>query len=189
MEDGDAQILVSAGRDGSWFVIKDDTAGATTTPGVGAGFIMAMNSAARGASKRSAGLAGGGFADWGAALTFNFRSPSGETALPYDASAYTGLSFYGRSLQGDLDVRVTVPDASSHPAGGICAAESCYNHHHTDVTLSAAWQKYEVAFSALIKDGSTGGSFNKMVVFAVEFVVQGKTAFEFLIDDIALTKP
>ena len=189
MEDGNAQLLMSGGRDGSWFVIKDETAGASTIPAAGASFTMVDNAVARGASERSAGLSGGGFGDWGAALTFNFRSLAGETVLPYDASAYSGLTFYGRSLKGSLDVRVTVPDASSHPAGGICAIENCYNHYHSDVTLSAEWKKYEIAFASLTKDGDTSGSFNEMVVFAVEFVVSGQTDFEFLIDDIALKKP
>jgi hypothetical protein len=187
MEDGDSQLLMSSGRDGAWFVIRDETSGAWTTPAAGAAFTMAENPQPRGMSERAAALSGGGFADWGAALAFNFRASTPDSAPPYDASAYSGISFYGRSLEGVLDVRVTIPDASSHPSGGICSGDTCYNHFHSNVSLSGVFKKYTIPFSSLTKDGD--GAFNQSIVFGVEFVVTGNNNFQFVIDDIAFTRP
>jgi hypothetical protein len=135
---------------------------------------------AREESQRAAGLAGGNFADWGAGMVFNFKDQG-----PYDASAYAGLRFHGRSAQGPLDLHVTVPDSSSAPAGGKCGSEStpCYHHYRAPITLNTEWQEYEIAFASLTRDNG-GGALDRSAVFAVEFVLPGKTSFEFAIDDV-----
>jgi hypothetical protein len=182
MEDGDDQLLEQGGRDGYWFVISDGTG--WTSPPTGQPFAMGWNQQPRGMSTRSAQLQGGNFTSWGAELVFTYTSGDGPPA--YSVSNYSGITFFGRSVQGQIEVNVRFPDVSTHPNGGICGASPpCYNDFHAHVMLTDQWQKYHIPFSILTQDEATGAMFNTSTTYMVQFNIAGGTNFDVWIDDVA----
>jgi endoglucanase len=143
-EDDNNQILSQNGRGGYWYTYADK-AGTQVSPVAGAKFTMASGGA--GGSAHAARLSGNvssaGEVTF-AGMGFSFTDPK----RAYDASAFTGVSFWARAEgESATAVRLKVPDASTDPAGGACTA--CFNDFGADLTLTRTWTRYTVPFAAM----------------------------------------
>src|SRR5262249_25593922 len=99
MEDGDASILMQGGRVGVWYTFNDMTVGGVQVPPAGANFIPDLiPGGGQNGSTRAAHTTGSGFTTWGAGMGFDLNN-NGMTKLPYNAGAFTGISFWGKGAQ------------------------------------------------------------------------------------------
>lgn len=193
MEDGDAEIELHDSRNGYWYVGGDLTAGATLEPPA-TKFTMTELSGDR--STSVAHVKAAGFKDWGSVMGFNFVELLTKVK-PYDASAYCGISFWGKAAAATT-VRFRLPDVDTHQAGGVCTdpgttGTACYDHFGTSLSFSAAWKQYSVSFSELAQLGTgyhpADGKLKVNQLMAVEWALPGSTTktYELWIDDVRFT--
>jgi len=190
LEDGDGRLRLVDGRDGGWFVINDQTG--TQLP---AGAIVPETGEGADGSEGFVRTMGQGFSGWGAAIGVNFH---GNPSCPYDASAFSGVSFYAR---GDSTISVQVSTAATVPIAtggdGTCQKpggspdEGCYGTHRKDVELSADWQHYSLSWDELVQPSwGTPAALEPSRVIALQFTVLEDEAldFDFAVDEVAFTQ-
>jgi hypothetical protein len=203
MEDGDLFIPVRGGRNGSWFISSDMTAGAVLQPASTAVYTMGTIAPARGASTRSAHVQGQGFKTWGAVIGVkpradNTQADGGLLPVSYDASGYCGVHYFAMG-SGAL-LRMDIPDKYTNPAGGICnpndttGQTACFDHFGMPLALTASWTEYTVSFASLHDRGVSAVSttFHPEAIFQIEVSSRDVSgaAFDIWIDDIAfIPKP
>jgi hypothetical protein len=204
MEDGDEFLPVPPrdGRDGRWTTYNDGTPGAIQWPPAQGFFAMSDIVPPRGSSKRAAWTHGAGFSampsgGWATMeLSFKGAAPSdgGDAGLltaNYDASAYSGITFYARigpSAQQTI-VRVNLTTPETLPQGGTCIV--CYDSFGEDLSLTTEWQQYVLAFVDLQQRGfgdQVKSGFDAHHVYTVTVGFAGATPFDLWIDDIAFYK-
>lgn len=144
-EDGDARVATVSGRSGGWILGTDGT-----------GAITTENSPRCSARGEHAGhFAGDGFTDWGANWTAVFESGDANGfAVGYDASEYRAISFWaavGPDGEPPFDVPVGVTTIDNAWNGNVCAV--CMDYYRTSITLTRAWQRFELPFDALMQEG------------------------------------
>jgi hypothetical protein len=189
MEDNDDAILTAESRQGYWYTFNDQTPTGMQTPPT-TGFTMSLLPTPRGDSKYAARTNGSGFTVWGAGMGLNLNG-QGTTKSSYDASGYTGLTFWAMAPAGSTtSLRVSVPDVDTSPEGGVCAGAKCNDHFGTSIELSTSWKQYPLKFSDLKQEGF-GQPFpgiKASALYAISFSVTTNTTFDVYIDDIAFTK-
>lgn len=189
-EDADNAVLKSEGRVGRWNAYNDGTG--TQMPSAGSELVP------EGPGANSTQLAlhtsGSGFTDWGAGLQVDLNnSGSGAAARePFDASAYTGVTFYAK---GSGQIRVEfVTQATTEPSQGGTCAENCYDSHGSDpIALSAEWAPITLFFANLTQEGwGTPADFSPAQLLGLNFkALKGDTAdatFDLWIDEVSFTK-
>jgi hypothetical protein len=143
-EDGDEKVAPVSGRSGAW-VLGSDGTGALTVE-------TSSRCAARG--EHAGHFAGKGFTDWGTNWTAVFESDDGGSAVGHDASAYRAISFWaaaGPAGEPPLEVPVGVTTLDNAWNSDGCTV--CMDYYRTTITLTRAWQRYELAFDALAQEG------------------------------------
>jgi hypothetical protein len=144
-EGGTTELVDIAGRDGSWIHGRDLTSVSVT---IG----PSMDCAARG--QWAGQLAASTPTSWGNNWTAFFRAPGTNSPVPYDGSAYGGVSFwaafgadngppFGVPI-GIVTMDTTRPSCSSH----------CDDHYMASVTLTREWQRYELRFDDLAQENA-----------------------------------
>ncbi|MFZ5891896.1 MAG: glycoside hydrolase family 9 protein [Myxococcota bacterium] len=177
LEDGDTKILTKDGRTGAWFAFDDGSAGtrtdATVTP------------AERLGSKNAICISGEGFTGWGGGIGFSF-SGEGAARVPYDASSYTGVSFWARGSATQF--RAMLVDKYSDPAQSLCSG--CYDHFQAPFTPSSEWKKYTFSWKDLKQLGFGDMQPNVCAagLYALQFQWSGATPFELCLDDLVFTR-
>jgi len=179
-EDGDEKAAALAGRDGSWWISKADHA----TIAVPAG---EPKPSAGGAADSKFGLHFVGKTDnadpWGAAAGVNFLASGGF----YDASKYAGVTFKIKSSKPNLDVRLKILDANTHPDGGACSKE-CFNAFGRELILGTEWKDVTLMWSELTQQSDWGIPRPPMVEVAklkdMEWQIWPGTEFDLWIDDV-----
>ncbi|HVY29083.1 MAG TPA: hypothetical protein VHB79_21140 [Polyangiaceae bacterium] len=199
MEDNDAFVLASNGRNGHWDVSNDATASATQAPPAAAFTMAELVDASRPESHFAAYTQGAGFKDWGAYMTVSMRTWPDYAQTPvYDASAYIGISFWAKVGAGsDTSLRVRYIGGQTDPRGGVCMASgtvatACYDHFFAPVKLSQDWQHVELLFKDFQQAG-VGMSFPSIdltKMYALELFFPGRktstgNAFELWVDDLS----
>jgi hypothetical protein len=122
-EDGDGQLAHLAGRGGTWFIFNDGTGSQTpvgpTLPIVDANANFVMRTTGTGFAFSN------GNPDFGAGIGANLvDDPNQPLPLPYDASAYAGITFtysfnsseFGAELRFNFSTSATTPISQ----GGTC---------------------------------------------------------------------
>jgi endoglucanase len=175
LEDGDTQIVASDGRQGAWFAFDDGSAGTRTEPTV-------KPDGAQG-SPSALCIAGEGFTTWGGGLALDLNNPLAQRAL-YDASAYTGISFWAR---GAGTFRAMGVDKYSDPAASLCSG--CYDHFQAPFTATDAWQHYSFSWPQLKQQGFGDMQPNVCAseLLALQFQWPANAGFELCLDDVAFT--
>jgi hypothetical protein len=146
-------ILTNCGRLGGWYTYNDGSGVQTPTPGMP--FTSELIPAGGGVAPSLYGMhtTGTGFISGGvplsyAAIAFDLNNPTGTAKTPYDASMFTGFTFWAKAATGTAaTLRVMVPDRNTDPAGGLCTA--CNDHCGVNVTLTATWQPYTISFATM----------------------------------------
>jgi endoglucanase len=175
-EDGDTNILPTDGRQGRWFAFDDGSAGTRSEPTVKPGGARDSASAIC--------IDGDGFTTWGGAIALDLKAPTNAREL-YDASAYTGISFWARGLP--TRYRAMIVDKFSDPVPALCSG--CYDHFQAPFTPSDEWQEYAFSWQQLKQQGF--GDMQPSVcaseVFALQFQWPTNTMFELCLDEVAFT--
>jgi hypothetical protein len=126
---------------------------------------------------------GGGFTDWGAGMGFDLNN-TGTAKAVYDASAFTGIVFWGAGT-ASIRVKVLTSATTLQSEGGSCA-EKCGDNHGKLVALTSQWQEHGVAFSELVQEKwGTEVAFDAKTVIGIQFQIAKNTPFDVWIDDIA----
>lgn len=186
-EDDNNQILVQKGRKGFWYTFVDK-AGTTLTPPAGTKFIMSPGGPkdSQHAARMMGKVSGSGdplFAGMGFSLT----DPKG----PYNATEYTGVSFYAKVGAGSTKtVRLKVPDVDTDPAGKKCT--ECFNDFGADLALTDQWKKYTVPFATMKQMEGWGSpnpaTIDKSAIYGLQWQVTAQgAAFDVSVDDVQFT--
>lgn len=176
LEDGDILLPDRDGRSGWWYTATDRTPGEHFPP-----VPWAPSEADAFAGSFAAHFSGSGFLDWGATLGFTLNEE-----CPYDASAYSGITFQARG-QGTIRVRfTTVATVPTVLVPGDCV-EACWDDFATDIDLTESWEEYRISWSDLAQAGwGEPAEFDPAELLAI--VWQGGTAmstFDLWLDEIA----
>jgi hypothetical protein len=185
MDDGDRLIEQVDGRSGAWSDSHGGTAGPTMFPDPAGPFTMTATG--DGCPGYSAYVHGGPFVDGMALFLFGLGSP-------YNASAYTGFSFWAKIDSGTSPgLRVAFPDKDTQPEGALCqwsaALNTCFDHYGIRMTLNTTWTKHSIDFSSLAQDGwgHLGAAFDPSTIYEVQFQIPINATFGIWIDDVAFT--
>jgi hypothetical protein len=187
MEMPDQYIPSLDGRQGFWSLSNDGTAG-TQTPSI---MIMSQIPGGRGTSVYALHTTSTGFTKTGALVGVDLNRKT--TRLPYDASAYTAVHFWAKVAAGSLTaVHFSMPDLHTDPSGALCnkSPQQCYDHWARDLTFTAAWAEYTVAFADLNQYGWGANDVTALDaahVYGIQFS-WGTPSMDLWIDDIAFVK-
>jgi hypothetical protein len=185
MSDGDPFLPSIGGRAGSWHVSHDDTPNVSMFP---PGFLFQMSDSGDPCRRWFARTYGGPYTIWGASIGFGLGAP-------YDASSYSGFTFWAQSSAGGLVIRVQFPDEETDPRGGLCDPSTsgpnfCYDHWNYPIRLASTPTKYTVPFTALrqLGWGRHTKAFDPTTLYAVEFAIPPGANFDFWVDDVAFIR-
>ena len=175
-EDGDLSILSRDGREGSWFAFDDGSGGTRTDPEI--------KPAERSGSKNAVCIDGSGFTRWGGGFGFAL-SAQGDARSAYDASEYTGLSFWARG--SSTEFRFMLVDKFSDPAASLCSG--CNDHFNFRFTPSSEWQKFTFSWNQARQNnfGDPQPSVCPTALYALQAQWPSNQSFELCLDDIAFT--
>ena len=174
-------------RRGSWFIANDGTSSGQTpenghpTPGVGhtgAGFASSAS----------------GYENWGALFGVSLNDVGGS-ACGYDASDFSGISFWARTTDSTTqNIRIGVPIPAIIPLarGGTCSGMGCDDTHFAMVSISGEWELITVDWDALhqlsawVHDNKY--PFDPANIAQITFGVDGMTpGYSVVIDDLMFT--
>lgn len=142
--DANNQIIVQDGRSGYWYTFVDSV-GSTISPPAGHKFIQSRGGAngLQFAAHMLGKVSPSGDPQY-AAMGLNFMSPRAA----YDASKYTGVSFYAKVGAGSQRrVRLRMPDVDTDPQGKICTV--CFNDFGVNLELTDQWQEVRIPFARM----------------------------------------
>jgi hypothetical protein len=184
-EDGDFNLppLGTPVRVGNWYPFSDGS-GVTTYD------VAIIN---RGASVKGLHTTGKNFSSWGSGVGVDLAHSSGDK-LTWDASAYTGITFWARAVltgTSTLSMTVALPDIDTDGLVKDKTCTTCDHHYLKTVTLSNAWQRIGVDFRDLVLEAGgapTPTAFKPSALASVQFRFNPGTTYEVFIDDIAFVK-
>jgi len=191
IEDGNALIAVSGGRNGSWWVTSDGTPEGTITPPSGAAPTPERILGMRCESEFGMRLTGQGFTNWGANLSLGFKYEG--MPMPIDVSDFSGVMFWARIGEThNSAVRVQFQDSNTQPEGGMCnsepgAADECYNGWGVELApISTEWSLFKIPFSRMTQRdfGYRAGAFDTTAIYDIEWGFLPGTVFDLWVDDI-----
>lgn len=184
-EDANNQVKVQKGRNGYWYTFVDKV-GSTISPPANHTFIMSKGGANGSAiAARFIGKISSSGDPLFAGMGFNLTDPKGQ----FDASAFTGISFYAKVRSGSVKtVRLKVPDVNTDPDGKVCT--ECFNDFGADLSLTDQWKLYKILFSDMTQMEGWGAphpkSIDKSKLYAVQFQVNTPGAdYDVWVDDLA----
>lgn len=192
-EDGDDVSPASDGRSGGiWWWSGDDDADTVVSPPLGALVVEDLETP-RGDSTRAFHTSGT-TDSWGAVAGVRLAEWIDESTLAcYDATAYTGISFWARG-EGRLELKLgtAVPKAAAQ--GGACTAscteadcKCCNTEHVAHFTVSDEWQRYSARWDDLTVVYGAQSYFDEAELVTLAFGFNGPT-WDIWIDDIEFTK-
>ncbi|MGC9983890.1 MAG: hypothetical protein ABSF35_09680 [Polyangia bacterium] len=182
MDDGNAIIPFVHGRAGAWSDSHDATPGVSMFPDPNG--VFTMTNTGDPCRKYAAYVYGGPFVYSGADFGFGLGAP-------YDASAYSGFSFWAKVDAGTSPyLNVAFPDKDTDPGAFICqtsGTELCWDHFSHGVTLSSDWTKYTIPFTSLTQAGwgHLAAAFDPSTLFGVTFEISANATFGIWVDDVA----
>jgi hypothetical protein len=180
MEDGDGYICRGNGRVGQWYSYGSNITPLPPGPAPTAPISPAPVVPPRSGSAFAMHLAGSSItAVTGSALGVDLQL-NGATYGVYDASVYSGISFYAKG-NVNIDVLVDSGPTTLPMYGGSCL--SVCTPYQTSVALTPSWTLYTVSFATLV-----GGSpaFDKGSLTHIQFRVASATlGADLWIDDLS----
>jgi len=136
-----------------------------------------------------------------AQLTASLNALSKTDIGTVDASAYTGIQFFGMVTTGHTGMRLTVGDLYTDPVGGQCIIgglnkSGCFDNPGAQLAISGmTWTLYQVPFASLTQIGfglpsPTGVNFPKQAITHIKWDVGIPTdntateAWDLWVDDV-----
>jgi len=170
-ETGTTQLAQVAGRDGDWIHGRDLTSTSVT---------IAPSMACAGRGEWAGHFAASPPTSWGNNWTAEFRA--GGAA--YDGTAYSGVSFwaaFGGANGPAFAVPFGITTVDTVPP--TCTTH-CDDHYMAGVTLTGAWQRYEIPFSELTQQNlpQVPMQLDQMV----GFIIWTRQQCDIWIDDVRL---
>jgi hypothetical protein len=186
MEDGSGRICGGSGRVGVWYAFNDGLGSQVPAPTTAGEPISPVEiPGGRGASRRAMHTLGTGFTDWGVGIGIDLDY-DGTRYGRYDASAFTGITFWARSdiLDAGLMVRIGTAATTMDIYGGVCTKEPCYP---ADIILrpEVGWTRYWVPFTHLVSQSSSSRGVEVNKLTNIQFMAVDHGDFDFWIDDLA----
>ena len=182
MEDGDSVICLEEGRIGQWYTFNDGTG--TQMPPASTTMDATPIAGGRGASHLAMHTSGNGCTGWGDGLGLNLNTPPDGAIAPYDASGYSGISFWARGI-GMTHFVVPEVGTAAPKDGGTCP-EACADSYGTLVDLHPTWKQTKISFDDLAQLGiGTWAQFLPRTLLAMQFIVPCEGPFDLWIDDLA----
>ena len=197
MEDGSGRICTGSGRVGVWYSFNDDLG--TQTPAAtipGTPIAVSPIPGGRDASEYAIHTYGDGFTAWGAGVGLDLAY-DGTTYATYDATAYSGISFWvrgkgqrphGQDLTGFLYLAAVTPTLSFrtsdeistyHDWGGTSMVKSF--GPSVGIEVEDEWTQHFVPFRNL---SQRVGTFEPDRLTNLQFLTR-VMPFDFWVDDIA----
>ena len=174
-EDGTAELVDVAGRNGSWIHGRDLTSISVT---IG----PSMDCAARG--QWAGNLAASTPTSWGNNWTAYFRAPGANAPTPYDGRAYGGVSFWAAfGAENGPAFAVPFGIVTVDTIAPTCGAH-CNDHYMTAVTLAREWQRYEIRFDDLAQEITPQIAMRRDQL--VGFIIWTQQQCDVWIDDVRL---
>lgn len=194
LEDRNAALPLTGGRNGMWWLVSDASGGSIEPPDNQAPLPEPVLGGRCG-SQYALRITGQGFSDWGAVLSLTFRFEAAPVGV--DLSEFSGLRFFAKvGEQNTSAIQFGLQDESTHPAGGVCDPEggasdrACFNRYGTELApIGTQWQLYEIPFARLSQSpffGLRTEGIDPTRVFAAEWAVEAGTVFDFWVDDVWL---
>ncbi len=174
-DDGNAFILVSDGRSGTWIFASDGSG--TTTPAPGAATPSAVGEMGLAQRIQGTGLMGAG-ADLTAELV-----PPGDC---YDASAYRGVNVALKG-SGQVELSVLTAQVNAQPTAK-------QDQYKAVVTLTSAWQDLSFAWSEFHQSGYPGATvlpFDNTKLTGIALTPRSASkplSFDVTVDNLSLRK-
>ena len=193
LEDRNPLIAPVAGRNGSWWVVSDGSAGSITPPSDAAPPPELIVGGRCEDSRYAVRITGQGFTEWGAVLVAGMRF--GTAPEPVDLSDFRGIMFWAKVGEThNSAVRVQFQDSSTQPEGGVCdptpgSTDECYNGWGTALLpLGTEWRLYQLEFSRMAQRefGHLGEAIDTTNIYSIEWSVTQNTVFDLWVDDVWL---
>ncbi len=180
-EDGNNQVSLIAGRNGYWFTSNDGTGQQSPDPHAEA--LPTLLVPPRGESTRALHTTGSGFTVWGALVGANFVA-TGPAAMPYNISAYRGISFVAKlGKVGVTDnARLSITNYDT-----LYGCMVCDDHFGASVTFTDVFQTIQVPFASLKQTGFGKPllpTFDTTRAYALQIGWAKAEAFDVWIDDV-----
>ena len=180
-EDGDFFLLAKGGRTGNWYAYGDGTGTVTEE----------IKSSKRGAtSAKVMHTTGADFTSWGSGVGVDLNNAGAGQAdkKVYDASAYTGVTFWARA-ETTLMVSVVLPDGNTDAAGKVCTV--CDHHWFKPIQVDTEWKRYTITFESLALENGTEPvptAFDAAQLVALQFRLASGQTYDLWFDDVAFVK-
>lgn len=153
-------------RRGYWYTYNDMTCtGQEPEPDMGGGIPFAPKPG--GAVGFYAGMTATGCTTWGAGLGFDVNNANGMSC-PYNASAYTGITFQYKSNVG---IRVNIGTTATIPTsrGGTCSG-MCDDHFGMVFPAATSWTTATLSFASATQLGwGTPAAFSAATLVNIQF--------------------
>ena len=176
-DDGNFSIAPVGGRDGQWIRGTDNSP-------TGA-LIIEVSSQCLARGKYAGHFAARGFTSWGNNWTAVFHPSSNGTAVPFDGSKYSAISFwaaFGADNGDSFDVPVGLTTMDNAWNSGGCSP--CTDYYAAKVPLSHNWQRFVVPFDHMSQSGFGSPQVPMRRDQLVGFIIWPRQQFDIWIDDV-----
>ena len=110
---------------------------------------------------------------------------TGATVSTYDASAFQGVRFFGRSAIATALITIQIPTTQTDPRGGLCGND-CYHNFAVQRSFTTEWSDFVIYFSDFEQDLTvTTTTIDRAHLYGVEFLTQPQVPFDVWVDDVA----
>jgi hypothetical protein len=185
-EDGNDRIFKAFERDGFWFGAGDKTEGSKLSNAVTFAPELLPEAEAKKDNRYAAHLTASGQTNWGVVWGTALQWTKQGIKCPVNLSAFAGVRFRAKG-PGQIRVSLAVPEVTPKEHGGTCT-DRCYDGHGRLISLSEAWDSYELRWEKLAQGGwGTEARFTPERLVNVNFNVDVKALpIDFWLDDVEL---
>jgi hypothetical protein len=196
LEDNDARIIVTSGRQGSWYSFTDGSITPNPPDDNGNSNGFTPGSPGAGSSMHAAHVQASGFPNYaGIAVDFNnsgLRPKDTANRKVYDVSAFDGIVFKAKgNASGQLRVMAVTKQIAGTSEGGTCddsnSGNHCWDSYGSNFSLASDWTEVRVRFSDMTTDNSSPFDPTSVFGLAVQLNAQNGS-LDLWLDDVALFK-